>query len=1372
MTEYLPLPRSATSKPHNKTSTSLPLSGWRELDAYVLLGEPGAGKTTVFRQEAEAQKGVAVFVTARDFLTLGPPYGWRDEILFIDAVDERQAASDCATAPLDGIRKKLFELGRPRFRLSCREADWLAGGTKDLCAVAPEGKVEELWLDLLCNADIAALLRHWGFANDQDINAFREMAYRRNMEALLRNPMLLNMLVEAVRKNDWPASRSETYELACKQMASEHNLENRRAAKQAAVPIEQCLEAAGKLCALLLLSDAQYLSFDLKDHGGEVIQIDELPKALGLEFSVLRATVNSTLFGAEGERRMPRHRTIAEYLGARAIAALVTEHGLPIQRVRALLTGHDGGVVEPLRGLYGWLTFHCVPERELLIGADPLGLVLYGDVKPFSTCEKRWVLEALQRAAARFPWFHSSNRNAHPFGALGTVDMEPAFWALFSDPSREIAHQSVLDCVVNAIHYGEPMPGMAQVLEAVIRDASYGESLRNACVAAWVKTLPDDGESGKALLEDIRTGKVIDADDELTGHLLIELYPKRLSPDEALLNLYPGKLKRQSGAFWRFWDEKFIESIPCNKLGSSLDFMYYLLFSKDDQELKKYSDEFVCSLREIGSKLLAQRFLEMCDSIGDDKLYRWLDYRVISYSDTELIKDWLSSHPAKLKSLYLIGANYLKLHDSENIYGPPHVNVYLLNPKLPIDWFQWLLNQAAESTNAGLVKNFLTQATRAAINSQDKFDISLDDIDAWIELHVDKWPKALDWKLEVSSMSMDCRECHDYKMLSLFFNGQRKKKEHLQQKIAIAIAIAPALEAVFVGTASSGLMGDLPRDYIIKKISCIIGRRPVDRVMDFFMVSEAEAVKSIHGLKAVLQRSNLPTAAEIEAIHLTEKNYLIGPACQLAAELTYADDPSVVMSWSEQLIETLVAFHLINGGGQKLDWFDALCRTRPNTVAPVLKRIAVNNIQNFESPYLRMQYHLWDEHTPKALAAQVIPCLIRAIPAKPSKYQLGLLDRALIPVAMHHLSLNEFRMLIEERLADCNISVELQISLHIAGLQFEVDKNLAALDKLSKIDSWVGFTIREILDVQKKICVKLAASSPSSIGGLIEILAVHAVETGDPSSIEPVESPCRSKRDAIKNLANILSEESSFSAGQELRRLQKLEVMGTWSIELHWCIYNQEHLARLAAFRSPPAMAVAGMLLNKAPVNPRDMAALIIDQLRGIAQRIRFEETNQLDLFWEPDDKEEDKKKRKRKPKTENECRDILHSLLRDRLLKIGVQIEKESFAAGDKRADLQGSTIANGERIVVPIEIKKENHTGVWSAWWDQLEARYTNNPAAKGIGIYLVLWFGDKPKKSPAGVMPRTAEHMAQLFSENIPADRWNKIHGLVIDLSLVAV
>ena len=122
MAEFPDIARSATNKTEEGERVSRPLSAWAELDAFVLLAEPGGGKSRAFLHEARVTSGR--YIKARDFANVGAP-GWSGETLFIDGFDEMRADATSRNTPLDDIVKRLADLDGPRFRLSCREADWL-----------------------------------------------------------------------------------------------------------------------------------------------------------------------------------------------------------------------------------------------------------------------------------------------------------------------------------------------------------------------------------------------------------------------------------------------------------------------------------------------------------------------------------------------------------------------------------------------------------------------------------------------------------------------------------------------------------------------------------------------------------------------------------------------------------------------------------------------------------------------------------------------------------------------------------------------------------------------------------------------------------------------------------------------------------------------------------------------------------------------------------------------------------------------------------------------------------------------------------------------------------------------------------------------
>ena len=81
-------PRTCTIVDEGETTRAAkkrtaPLSDYANAAAYVLIAEPGAGKTTAFKTEA-AKQG-ALYVTVRNFRTFDRPE-WRGRTLFLDGL--------------------------------------------------------------------------------------------------------------------------------------------------------------------------------------------------------------------------------------------------------------------------------------------------------------------------------------------------------------------------------------------------------------------------------------------------------------------------------------------------------------------------------------------------------------------------------------------------------------------------------------------------------------------------------------------------------------------------------------------------------------------------------------------------------------------------------------------------------------------------------------------------------------------------------------------------------------------------------------------------------------------------------------------------------------------------------------------------------------------------------------------------------------------------------------------------------------------------------------------------------------------------------------------------------------------------------------
>ena len=115
------------------------------------------------------------------------------------------------------------------------------------------------------------------------------------------------------------------------------------------------------------------------------------------------------------------------------------------------------------------------------------------------------------------------------------------------------------------------------------------------------------------------------------------------------------------------------------------------------------------------------------------------------------------------------------------------------------------------------------------------------------------------------------------------------------------------------------------------------------------------------------------------------------------------------------------------------------------------------------------------------------------------------------------------------------------------------------------------------------------------------------------------------------------------------------------------------------------------------------------------------------------------------------------------------IRLGRETSTPLGTRADIALTRNA----IKLPVEIKGQWHRAVWDAAIDQLDAKYTVDWQADGRGVYIVLWFGNVPRKNlpphPDGLSrPKTPEELEQMLKDRLPDARRSSIDVFVIDVS----
>lgn len=517
------------------------LADFRDRDAYVLLGGPGIGKTRSFKEEAERTKGE--YVEAHDFIDFDQP---RDKTLFIDGLDELRASSP-SPEPLGLIRAKLDKLGRPRFRLSCRDADWSSAlDADDLAKVSRDGRVAKLKLAPLSDGEVGKFLA----ALNVDEEAFADQAYKDGNAPLLRNPLSLEHLVRAVEDGQQPRSRKEAFEASCRSLLREHNRKHARARENVPFGVEEQLDAAAHLCAVALLAGKRGYVRSPAESDARWVTVGEVPG----NHDLFNAVFRTRLFEATDDRFAPPHHHIAEFLAGRHLAKRV-EDGLPPSRAIALMTGFDGGVVAALRGVWAWFAAHCAVARAELIDADPFATVLYGDVKHFSVADKQRLLDGTRSRGDELFDLPYDSWSSPRWADVATDDAAFLIRDVFSRaPDSE--HGQRVALLLSDVPERRTFSDLWSLLLSIVRNEGLWNATRRTALRRLigqfqgVQALEDELSS---LLSDIAAGRLADRDDELAGRLLCELYPHRVSLAASKALFHTPKEPTLVGRYHHFW---------------------------------------------------------------------------------------------------------------------------------------------------------------------------------------------------------------------------------------------------------------------------------------------------------------------------------------------------------------------------------------------------------------------------------------------------------------------------------------------------------------------------------------------------------------------------------------------------------------------------------------------------------------------------------------------------------------------------------------------------------------------------------------------------------------------------------------------------
>ena len=1335
---------------------SRPLEDFRQGHAYVLLGGPGVGKTSAFRHEAEDTGGA--YVTARDFTTFDDRPEWHEGTLFIDALDEMRAGSSDNRTPFDTIRAKLDRLGRPRFRLSCREADWFGANDRNhLKAVSKDGAVLVLRLDPLSEDDIREILlqRDTGV---EDAAAFIATARERGVETLLANPQSLLMLAGAVTEGEWPETRTETFDLACGRLIREHNPEHQLPNRRSAISEPNLLDAAGRLCAVQLLTGRA--GYSLYGDGGdsEYLGPQRIP---GGDQETLRHVLGTGLFESpEESRTAPVHRQVAEFLAGRYLAGLIDEKGLPVGRVFALMTGHDGVVVSELRGLSAWLAAHCKTSRKAIIERDPLGTVLYGDARGFSPDEKRHLLDCLEREAKRNPWFGGIIKTDPRLGDIATPDMLDFFRQILTDPARDDARQSFVLILLESLTQGTAIPELADLLMEVVRDNQWGPIVKLIALDAFIRHY-GGSESAlselKALLTDISDGSISDPVDDLLGSLLSALYPVHLSVPEVLRYLKRPQRPSHYGPYRHFW----IRFIPEKSTPSQLaDLLDGYAASYDRFRVAIQTDSLSISLiREAPIYWLA-RFLETSHEESDPcRLLRWLrvvdvdEWLEMDSSGSELanpINSWIRHHPEILKSMIATGVE--RCADSHNFKNC----VIELEQRLPeyngrpMDFGRWCLERAIIATHPAVRDYFIHEVAQCVFCHSYDEGLSREIVEkrcASDTVLLTKFIERLNF----------IEDNHNLNEQRLRRREERRKLQSLQRTRKWQDRVRPQADALRENRCPMDLLEALAKAYHGSFIG-MEGDAPRER-LENLLGDDTDLIDAVmEGLRGSIERDDVPDDAEI--IRLGAKNMMHRLALPFLAGLEEILRSAPADAWplnEKQARQALAFDYFTLRRHRDVQAYHSLLTSRPDVVAASLTRIIRSELRHGKA--LWQAFNDWTQIARhREVARRATLPLLKTFPVRCTEELLSGL-RYLLIAALLHCENAPFQELIERKLTHRSMNMAQRIYWLAAGLLVSPG---AYIEKLETYIAGKDRRVRRLAEIIAEREGFLKAHIQSLDAPVLELL-IRLIG----ASYQPYGPPAQPHWVMSSHVSEFIEQLVSIPspiATDALERLSSNEDLRSWRSRLMDAAYRQSAVRREAEFHHCTIEQAVQTLANLKPTNAADLAALTTEYLREIAREVRDGNTSDWRQYWNVDPHN-----RPQYPKPEDGCRDALLSDLRHGLTPLGIDAQPEGRYADDKRADIRVSF----RGFNVPVEIKRSSHRDLWRGVRNQLIPRYTRGPGTGGYGIYLVFWFGrDHCQPPESGRRPQDAAELAERLRETLSRDEASREGARKISICVVDV
>ena len=606
--------------------------------------------------------------------------------LFLDSLDECGLYVKHVARILSQELRELPSVENLFFRITCRTADWFPtfeSSLQDLWGPANVGVYE---LAPLQRADVFVAAQ----ANGIDPQQFLDEIKRVEAAPLAIKPVTLNFLLDTFKEGgQLPSRQIDLYERGCRILCTEPNRIRIEEGFTGDFSLDQRLEAASQIAAVMLLTNRPIIWTDYDEIKKPTTDITVGELALSpdqSERNLIRETLNSGLFSSRGLQRMGwTHQTYAEFLAARFVAKKDFKRA---QISSLFLNSVDttGSIIPQLSETLAWLAAMNDDVRRFVMDVDP-EVLLQSDVAAIAPdLRAQLVGEILELydSMQRIDW----RRSYTLLRKLSHPDLPTQLLPYMTDSNRNhhvrrLAIAIAEECELPDVHYE---------LGQIALDANEDYLVRIAAAAAIART---GNVEERATLKPLAMGEAgLDPDDRLKGFGLQAVWPDHLTADELFQALTPPK-GEAFGQYTYFLRSDTIRHFDIDDIPTALKWVARQAVPRTS--IDPFSD-VINAIMELGWQHADDP--EVCGAFAEAALQRLLNYRDIVNDRDSFEKHLDSGKESTLVSEIRIDHSRRRaiLLCALSLIGDPDEELYWLmasqtTPLCTADDFEWSIEQ-------------------------------------------------------------------------------------------------------------------------------------------------------------------------------------------------------------------------------------------------------------------------------------------------------------------------------------------------------------------------------------------------------------------------------------------------------------------------------------------------------------------------------------------------------------------------------------------------------------------------------------------------------------------------------------------------------